>query len=102
MVVYMNGKPIFIKNPNLIQPSSTKSNESGEPEKIRIPYAEIESTPQLAMQHSETMLKTGNSHQAVLSVNTKHKNGQISNDMDYVQLVSMFKQKNEKLYNPLN
>lgn len=101
MVVYMNGKPIFIQNPNLI-PSSTKSNESGEQEKIRIPYAEIESTPKLSVHNPETILKTENSHQSVLSVNTKHKNGQISNDMDYLQLVSMFKQKNEKLFNPLN
>lgn len=116
MVVYVNGKPIFIQNPKNLKPTENELSA-----KIRIPYAEImEPYVKPAMATSvdnEVTLIENHHHQQPQPasqygvLNSKQHaqihpklmlNGQTGQDTEYFQLVSMFKQKNEKLFNPLN
>lgn len=78
MVVYVNGKPIFVQNSTL----ATGGMNSEAPTRIRIPYTEVDKP-------------------SVISTQVDSKTT-TSDDDEYLQVVSMFRQKNEKLFNPLN
>lgn len=121
MVVYVDGKPIFVQNPNLIDPtmnerdlplSRASSQHQQQPARVRIPYAEIESnrSSREAKSVATTSYHLGDTRldttKPVVGTSTTSrqaaKGQQSSRDMEYMQLVSMFKQKNEKLFNPMN
>lgn len=123
MVVYVDGKPIFVQNPNLIDPTmnerdipmsraSSQHHQQQQPARVRIPYAEIESNR--SSREAKSMATTSyhvddvrrDTTKPVVGTSTASrqaaKGQQSSRDMEYMQLVSMFKQKNEKLFNPMN
>lgn len=113
MVVYVNGKPIFVQNANLKQQQQQQtsnekitsssynhiSNTSSLPTRVKIPYMEIQSNMSQNLDHRATLK---NAVLEAKQLQKQQRNVAVDQDHEYLQLVSMFKQKNEKLFNPLN
>lgn len=103
MVVYVDGKPVFIQNPKIpltnqnqtsnTQGSSTKSNQPV----AKIPYLLAAAAAAAAAAQSRCTLTSQNDN-----ISPQVPKKEIKKDYEYQQIVSMLKQKNEKLYNPLS
>lgn len=115
MVVYVDGKPIFVKNPKINSAESNDANDAQVPRTsnsrfsknknqsnaskpvTKIPYLLAAAAAAAASnQRKLETTQTINNQQ-----NSKFICQELKHDQDYLQLVSMFKQKNEKLHNPL-
>ena len=91
---------------------ASSQHQQQQPARVRIPYAEIESNR--SNREAKSMATTSyhvddvrrDTTKPVVGTSTASrqaaKGQQSSRDMEYMQLVSMFKQKNEKLFNPMN
>lgn len=145
MVVYVDGKPIFVQNPKLnsddcsreaqVPKSSSRSNVkklantrqtkstiSNQTKPVaKIPYLLAVAAAAAASNHRKqqqltNQIQTSQQYQNMLQTPTEcirtldcsystnenvNKIKELKQDQEYMQLVSMFKQKNEKLYNPL-
>lgn len=155
MVVYVDGKPIFVQNPKVQQSSNeealkefhetktssgqksntrqSKSKKSSSASYLNKPVAKIpyllaaaaaaaasnhrkQQQLQTQMQQSQPKSTTSSAglrllestNECIRSIGCSFddtsntpKIKEIKHDQEYLQLVSMFKQKNEKLYNPL-
>lgn len=112
MVVYVDGKPIFVKNPKInasesndaqvprtshSRLSKNKNQSSANKPVAKIPYLLAAAAAAAASNQGKIeSTQTINNQQ-----NSKLLRQESKQDQDYLQLVSMFKQKNEKLHNPL-
>ena len=126
MIVYVDGKPIFVQNPTVQTTSSSSSadNDQHKREKkpvdkslkeskpvAKIPYLLAAAAAAAASnhrQHQQQMQKFQQQNLRLLSTdessaesNLKSSINNFKPDQEYLNIVSMFKQKNEKLFNPL-
>jgi len=122
MIVYVDGKPIFVKNP-ISQSSNneslkknveinfkeslnshTKNNSKPSP---KIPYLLAAAASTAASNHRQSQ-QLEKFHQSQILVSQNSINCEKINlkkdskqDQEYLHIVSMLKEKNEKLFNPL-
>ena len=120
MIVYVDGKPIFVQNPakttaqnepdNTAKPvksirESTMSSLQSKKPVAKIPYLLALAANSAASNHRQQQkfqqqnLKQLSHESSLKESNNKH--SETKPDQEYLQLVSLFKQKNEKLFNPL-
>jgi hypothetical protein len=124
MIVYVDGKPIFVKNP-ISQSSNneslkknveinfkeslnshTKNNSKPSP---KIPYLLAAAAAAAASNHRQSQqLDKFHQSQILVSQNSIKDSCEKNNlkkdskqDQEYLHIVSMLKEKNEKLFNPL-
>ena len=117
MVVYVNGKPIFVQNANLKQQMQENGKGGGEksynhisnthllPTRVKIPYMEIIQQSNMTQNLDHKSSSSSSSTSSTTSINvleSKRQKRSLDQDQEYLQLVSMFRQKNEKLYNPMS
>ena len=148
MVVYVDGKPIFVQNPKPTDNSATSRDENESRAKCspagvspksssykpvaKIPYLLAAAAAAAASNHRKQQQQQQNQAQTSVgkqistdcarsstypiiqansktnannnnnsSSSSKCKSGELKQDTEYMQLVSLLKQKNEKLFNPL-
>lgn len=130
MIVYVDGKPIFVQNPTVQATSTSMSTSSSvdhdknqkhkkpvekslkESKPVaKIPYLLAAAAAAAASnhrQHQQQMQKFQQQNLRLLSTNESTAESKLKNsinnfkpDQEYLNIVSMFKQKNEKLFNPL-
>ena len=117
MVVYVDGQPIFVKHPDasmLASSSLAASEKANKKQAAKIPYLLAVAAATASSNHREQQTQMGDSSQfrpeKELRVKSRKRlHSQTSADskegsdteQDYFQLVSMFKQKNQKLSHAL-
>lgn len=122
MIVYVDGKPIFVQNPakttqnepdNTAKPvktirESTMSSLQSKKPVAKIPYLLALAANSAASNHRQQQIQKFQhqnfkllSNESSLKETNNNKHSETKPDQEYLQLVSLFKQKNEKLFNPL-
>lgn len=117
MVVYVDGKPIFVQNPKIKNAeagdacdaqvpkvsnhrlSKNKGQSNANKSVTKIPY--LLAAAAAAAASNQKKLDSAQPINNQTNQNFPCQNQQLKHDQDYLQIVSMFKQKNQKLHNPL-
>ena len=130
MVVYVDGKPIFVQNPKLEnqlteddsirnvtllkeqnerKPKKVKTKSIESSNRPKVPYLLAAAAAAAASNHRQQQQlnlqkyqQEGDSHaHKAKTIQIQHELKEDLKDKEYFQLVSLFKQKNEKLFNPM-
>ena len=111
MVVYVDGKPIFVKNSDVNASFVASQDANRKPAPAKIPYLLAVATAtagssqqpiidsgQFIRQENDSRVK---SRKRLHSQTSDSKETGSDTEQDYIELVSMFKQKNQKLSSAL-
>ena len=137
MIVYVDGKPIFVQNPAAVQTTSALSSSSSSSDNEKNKLKTAKKTVEKSLKESKPAAKipyllaaaaaaAASNHRAQVSEMQKFQQQNLrlmsmnkpqaaepspkakifstrdaKPDQDYLNIVSMLKQKNEKLFNPL-